>query len=159
MKIAQSLVNGFAGALTLTVLHEAMRRIVPDAPRMDVLGMRAIAKGLVKSGAPLPSEEKLYGMAMAGDLVANSLYYSLAGTGKNAWVKGALLGLAAGAGGVALPGPLGLGEDASARTPQTKLMTVAWYLAGGLAAAAVAQVWGDKKKTKKPLKKRYYHRH
>ena len=34
---------------------------------------------------------------------------------------------------------MGLGEAPSNRTPQTKLMTVAWYLVGGLAAAGAAR--------------------
>jgi hypothetical protein len=38
-----------------------------------------------------------------------------------------------------LPGPLGLGEAPSNRTPQTQLMTVAWYTAGGLVAGVVAR--------------------
>jgi hypothetical protein len=32
---------------------------------------------------------------------------------------------------------MGLGSAPSRRTPQTKAMTFAWYLAGGLAAAGV----------------------
>jgi hypothetical protein len=47
---------------------------------------------------------------------------------------GAALGLAAGVGAVALPERMGLGSAPSARTNETKAMTVAWYLAGGLAA-------------------------
>ena len=53
---------------------------------------------------------------------------------KGALACGAALGLAAGVGAVALPEPLGLGGGPSARTDETKAMTVAWYLAGGLAA-------------------------
>ncbi|WP_317172766.1 hypothetical protein [Hymenobacter sp. HDW8] len=83
---------------------------------------------------------------MAGDLLSNGLYYSLVGTGKNAWQRGLVLGLAAGIGGVVLPGPMGLGEAPSNRTPQTKLMTVAWYLIGGLAAAGVARATRKRRK-------------
>ena len=65
---------------------------------------------------------------------------------KNVLAKSILaLGLAAGIGGVVLPGPLGLGEDASARTPQTKIITGALYLLGGLTAGAMAMVLSDKK--------------
>jgi hypothetical protein len=80
----------------------------------------------------------LHGWALAGDLALNSLYYSLVGVGdrEGAFQRGVLLGLAAGVGAVALPGPLGLGTGPSARTPATQAMTVAWYLVGGLAAAA-----------------------
>ncbi|HEX2865193.1 MAG TPA: hypothetical protein VHN99_11535, partial [Deinococcales bacterium] len=64
----------------------------------------------------------------------NAAYYSLAGAGNpdGAVTRGLLLGLAAGAGAVLTPGPLGLGEDASARTPATAALTIALYTAGGL---------------------------
>jgi hypothetical protein len=133
--------SGLAGALALTLLHETARRLRPeDAPRMDVLGMRALRKLLGYTDAPQPDADTLFNLTMAGDIVSNGLYYSLVGSGKKAWRRGAVLGVAAGVGGVVLPGPLGLGEAPSARTPQTKLMTVAWYLVGGLVAAGTARV-------------------
>jgi hypothetical protein len=140
MKILPSLAAGFAGALALTALHETVRRLRPaDAPRMDVLGMRGLRKLLRKAEAPQPDDDTLFDATMVGDVLSNGLYYSLVGSGRHAVRRGLLLGLAAGVGGVALPGPMGLGEAPSGRTPQTKLMTVAWYTAGGLVAGAVAQ--------------------
>jgi hypothetical protein len=53
-------------------------------------------------------------------------------------MRGALLGLAAGVGAAYLPPRIGLGEQPGQRPPATQIMTVAWYLAGGLAAAAAA---------------------
>ena len=113
-----------------------------DAPRMDVLGERAIAKGMQAVGVVPPPLDDLYVPTLVGDLVSNSLYYSLIGVGDRdgVWMRGALLGLAAGIGGVVLPGPMGLGKAPSARTPQTVAMTVAWYLVGGLAAAAACRL-------------------
>src|SRR5205807_853263 len=69
--------------------------------------------------------------------LANTLYYSLvgAGTAEGAYRRGAALGLLEGVGAVLLPGPMGLGTGPSARTPRTALMTVGWYLAGGIAGA------------------------
>lgn len=145
MDVSKSLLSGVAGAVTLTILHESARRIFHDAPRMDLLGMRAIEKGYKAMNETPPSSDNLYALSIAGDLVSNSLYYSLAGCDKFALAKGAFLGLVAGIGGVTLPGPLGLGEDASARTPQTKIMTGALYLLGGLAAGAVAMALSNKK--------------
>jgi hypothetical protein len=139
-KLLLSLAAGVVGATVLTLIHESVRRLNPDAPRMDVLGMRAIAKGMKSIGAEPPAEDKLFGITMAGDLLGNALYYSLTGAGKGVWLRGGMLGLAAGIGGVALPGPMGLGDAPSGRTPQTKAMTVAWYLAGGLAAAAASKL-------------------
>lgn len=136
---------GLAGACAVTLVHETMRRLDSDAPRMDVLGMRAIAKMMRAADAEPPAEDKLFDITMAGDIVSNGLYYSLVGSGKDAWVRGSLLGLAAGVGGVVLPGPLGLGTAPSNRTTKTKVMTVAWYFLGGLAAAAVASTMGKKR--------------
>lgn len=141
MSLLKALGSGLAGALALTAIHETVRRVSPDAPRMDVLGMRAIAKSLRAAGAKPPDEGTLFNVTLAGDVASNSLYYALVGLGdpKNAVARGTLLGLAAGLGAVLLPGPLGLGTDASARTPATQLMTVAWYTAGGLVAGAAMQ--------------------
>ena len=116
---------------------------------MDVLGMRTLSKTMRATGHEPPAEDKLFGWTMLGDIVSNALYYSLTGTGKGVWLKGPALGLAAGVGGVMLPGPLGLGEGPSNRTTQTKVMTVAWYLLGGIATAAATQClinWADSKK-------------
>jgi hypothetical protein len=133
----KALGSGLVGAVALTLIHETGRRMRDDAPRLDVLGMRAIAKSLQAADVEQPDME-LRDLALAGDLVSNSFYYSLIGLGKreDAWLCGAALGLAAGLGAVTLPGPLGLGPQPTERAPTTQLMTVAWYLAGGLAAAA-----------------------
>ncbi|MBK0404348.1 hypothetical protein I5M27_15225 [Adhaeribacter sp. BT258] len=138
-RVLISLAGGLAGACALTLVHETMRRLHPDAPRMDLLGMRAIAQTMRAANAEPPAEEKLFGITMVGDIVANALYYSLVGSNRNAWLRGSLLGLAGGLGGVVLPGPMGLGTAPSGRTTQTKVMTVAWYFLGGLAAAAAAR--------------------
>ncbi|MDU0370946.1 hypothetical protein ACFPAF_11110 [Hymenobacter endophyticus] len=137
--LPQAVASGFAGALVLNVLHETVRRIRPnDAPRMDLLGERGLRKLLASAGAPQPNHATAYKLTLAGDILSNGLYYSLVGTGTGVWWRGAALGLAAGVGGVLLPGPLGLGKAPSNRTPQTKAMTVTWYLVGGLAAAATS---------------------
>ena len=136
--------GGIAGAVALNVLHESVRHVRDDAPRMDILGERAIARGMEAVGVEPPPREALYVPTLVGDLLSNSLYYSLVGVGDKEGVwPGALLGLAAGIGGVVLPGPMGLGKAPSSRTPQTALMTVAWYLAGGLAAAAACRLLAD----------------
>ncbi|WP_439880535.1 hypothetical protein ACSX1A_15415 [Pontibacter sp. MBLB2868] len=142
--ILKAMAGGVAGACVLTLVHETLRRVVPDAPRMDVLGMRSISKLMQEAGEEPPRDrEELHNWSLAGDVVSNSLYYSLAGTGKSAWWRGALLGAAAGAGAVLLPGPLGLGEEPSNKTTKTQAMTVGYYLLGGLVAAAVGAALSD----------------
>ncbi len=141
-QVLTALGSGLAGAATLNVIHETIRRIRPaDAPRMDTYGRRSIARGMEMIGVTPPSRNALQGLALAGDIVTNSLFYALVGAGsrdpKGAMLRGAALGAAAGIGAVVLPPVMGLGSAPSRRTPQTKVMTVAWYLAGGLAAAGV----------------------
>jgi hypothetical protein len=119
-----------------------MRRQTPKAPRMDVLGERAIAQTSEALFGARPHGKHLHEAALAGDLAANSAYYSLVGLGQpeGAVARGAALGLAAGLGALALPGPLGLGSKPSNRTPETQLMTVAWYVIGGVAAGLTYRI-------------------
>lgn len=132
----QALGCGLAGAATLTAVHETARRHVAEAPRMDVLAERAIARSIAASGRTPPSEDRLHEMALVGDVVSNALFYSLVAVGKpqTAPLRGALLGAAAGAAAVLLPGPMGVGEAPSNRTLATQVMTIGWYTLGGLAA-------------------------
>lgn len=142
MSTLEAIGSGVIGATALTAIHESARRNFSDAPRMDVLGERAIARSMRMVGQKAPAEDRLHTAALAGDIVANSLYYSLVGIGdpRTALLRGVVLGLAAGIGGVYLPGPMGLGSEPSARTPATKAMTIGWYLAGGIAAALAYQM-------------------
>lgn len=146
MSLKTAALSGFIGACTLTLIHETARRNIPNAPRMDILGMRAIAGTLDKLDTPAPDDKELHSLAMAGDIVSNSVYYSLVGLGtpETALACGTLLGLAAGIGAVLLPEPLGLGSAPSSRTNETKIMTVAWYTAGGVAAALAYQALSDR---------------
>lgn len=134
--MANSILSGVAGAFTVTVLNELVRRTVPHAPRLDVLGMRSLAKASRWMGAEAP--EHLFASAMAGDMVANTAYYSLVGAAgrERAMVTGAVLGLIAGIGAVALPAPMGLGVGPTDRTTETKFLSIAMYLAGGIVAGA-----------------------
>lgn len=136
--LTRSLGSGLAGAVALNVLHETVRQFVPEAPRADILGMRSISKGFRKAGEQPPTGDTLYGLAMLGDVTSNALYYSLIGLGpKQPLLTGVGLGALAGVGAVTLPGPLGLGEAPTNRTPATVAMTVGWYLFGGLVAGVV----------------------
>jgi hypothetical protein len=101
--------------------------------------MQAISRSLEKAGQEPPSGKKLFNLAMAGDLAANSLYYSLIGLGdggKNVWLRGGLLGLLAGLGAVFLPSVFGLSSRPSRRTLATAFLTTLLYLEGGTTAAA-----------------------
>lgn len=142
MKPTSAFGSGIAGSIALTLIHEGLRRIDPKAPRMDLLGMNALSKLIKSTGKNPPREDKLYKWTMAGDVLSNSLYYSLTGVGhkKGALLRGGLIGLAAGAGAVLLPKPLGLNEAYSNRSTQTKLLTIGLYIAGGLITAGVLRL-------------------
>lgn len=138
-RIGRAILGGAAGALTVTLLNETARRMIPHAPRMDVIGTRALARLLDGAGVPRPHGEGLRGLALAGDLATNSLYYSAVGlgSGQGAIRRGTLMGLVAGLGAATLPGPLGLGSQPGQRTPYTQILTTAWYTIAGLSAGAV----------------------
>lgn len=134
----KSTLGGLAGACTLTLLNESVKKLDSDAPRMDLLGMNAVARLTKGNNLLTQTAARLFPVALVGDLVSNSLYYSMAdaGTKQRTLIRGALLGLGAGLGAVALPKTLGLNDDATTRTLKTKILTVSWYVIGGLAAAA-----------------------
>ena len=133
-----SMMAGVTGAGTLTLLHQAARSMTPYAPRMDVLGIRALRGAYRRLGVEAGSDASLERQALAGDVVANSAYYALVGAGsrESVWARGLALGLVAGLGAILLPRPLGLGDPPNAELRSTQLMTVAWYVIGGLTAAA-----------------------
>jgi hypothetical protein len=147
MKTESALEGGVTGATTLTILHEVVRMIDRDAPRMDEIGKEALRKLLKKLNLDIPDEDILHVLTTGTELLANGLFYSLVGAGDkdNVYAKGAILGLAAGVGAVMLPDKLGLDNRASNRTTKTKLMTIAWYLIGGIVASAVAKKLEEKR--------------
>jgi len=138
--------GGIAGAMALTLVHETARRVIPHAPRVDVIGVRAIARPLRAAGYQPPRYRTLHNAALAGEIVSNSAYYSLIGAGageaSHVWRRGAILGLLAGVGAALLPPLMGLGQQPHRRTPFTQMLTVAWYFLGGLAAAGAYQALG-----------------
>jgi hypothetical protein len=147
MKASVALASGIAGTLAIASMHEAMRRVCTYAPRMDVLDIDLIRKGLKGINKEAPDDETLQRWAVSGELLCDTGYYGLVGLGgkKGAWLRGTLLGLFAGVTAVVLPKPLGLPEEPSNKTLGTKFMTIGLYLIGGLAAAAAAQmVEGDR---------------
>lgn len=125
--------------MTLTAAHQAAAKTIPHAPRVDVVGRRAVAGSARAVGIAPPAGDRLQATALGMDLVSNSAYYAMLGMSKpeNLWRNAFGLGLAAGVGAVALPPVMGLGSKPTARRADTALMTVAWYTLGALTAAAV----------------------
>jgi hypothetical protein len=134
-RLRDAAVSGIVGAVTLTAVHQVARQLTLDAPRMDVLGERALTRGANMAELPVPRRSTLQRAALAGDLVFNSAYYSLA----TSWTRGLALGLAAGVGALVLPQRMGLGDPPRSERLSNRVMTVAWYVVGGLAAAATSR--------------------
>lgn len=135
-----ALASGLVGATALTAIHETARRLVDDPPRMDVVGMRGLERlyGLARQQPPGP--ERLFWMTLASDVLANAVYYSAIAAGRRhaLWTRAVALGLAAGVGAIALPQPLGLRTPPHHERTRTRVLTLAWYMAGALVTAAVA---------------------
>jgi len=136
-RATRSLASGIAGALTLTAIHEVARRRFASAPRMDEVAMRGLRKILP---GKFRDPRRLHQLALAGDLLSNSIYYSViaAPTRKATWMRAGVLGTAAGLCALFLPERLGLGVPHNSHRRSSQFMTVGWYLAGALATAFVA---------------------
>lgn len=135
-----SVIGGLAGAGALTLVNETVKRVDKDAPRLDLLGMNAAAK--IMKGSTLKTSafaQNLFPAALAGDLVSNTLYFAMAQgeTKSKTLMRGAMLGLGAGIAAVALAKPLGIDAQPKAQPVKTNGMTIAYYLLGGLVAAAM----------------------
>lgn len=132
--------GGLAGAITLTLLAELLRKNFSGAPRLDKLGEEALDKSVsALSGEHVPAEHQ-YSASMAADIISNTLYYSAAAFKPgNAVLAGTILGAIAGVGAVKLPGRLGLNEDNTAATSNKKVLTMALYTIGGLVAGLVTR--------------------
>ncbi len=139
MKLLKSLLAGFAGAAALNILHESVKHLDPDAPRIDLLGEQALSKSINSLNLKAPHGNNLYLATLAGDIMSNGLYYSAIGLGdkKNIYLKGAIAGLTAGLGAISIPDKVGLDDTPVTKTNKTKILTVTWYIVGGLVTAAV----------------------
>ncbi|MCZ4222530.1 hypothetical protein [Pedobacter rhodius] len=142
MKKVKNLLAGFAGAVSLNILHEGLKHRVADAPRIDLLGEEALNDSLSIFGKKIKDPDKLYAATLAGDLLSNTLYYSMIGAGKkHTWTRAIFLGLSAGIGAVELAKPLGLNEGTVARNNKVKTLTILYYLTGALVTAGIIKAF------------------
>ena len=90
MKVSAGLTGGLAGTLTVASIHEALKRITPHAPRMDILDMELIRKGLKSMNKEVPGEEELRRWAVGGELFCDTAYYGIVAMGgkKGVWFRG-----------------------------------------------------------------------
>jgi hypothetical protein len=134
-KIVANLIGGLAGAAALNIIHQTVKQIDHDAPRVDLVGEEALNKVITSTGGTPLRGNVLFTATLAADLLSNAIYYSAIGFGKKKHLlwRGAGYGLAAGA--LQLTEPMGLSDAPITKTDKTKALTVAWYVLGGVVAA------------------------
>ncbi|MFC4211072.1 hypothetical protein ACFOWA_07765 [Pedobacter lithocola] len=139
--VFENLISGLIGAVALNLLHEGLKH-KKGTPRIDLLGEEALTKILNVFDVSIDGKSKRYQATLAGDIISNSLYYSLIGNGSSTfiWHRAILSGLTAGIGAVTLPVPMGLDEKPVAKTNQVKMLTIAYYLAGALVTATALKL-------------------
>lgn len=135
----KSLAGGLAGAVVLNIVHEAARRLYDKALRINKVGEEAVTKSLNAVGVPAPTRKTLFATTLAADIASNATYFAAIGKGADKYLllRGAGYGLAAGLGAIGLTQKLGLIDKPVTKTTETKVLTVAWYLLGGLVAAFI----------------------
>ena len=135
-----AIMAGLAGALALTAIHETARRLIPQAPRFDSLGRRALARVIRAADGTPPSSDTLQAAALAGDVATNTAYFALAvavGSPGSAPVRGLIAGSLGGLATLELPPRLGIGPGPDELAAATRIMTVGFYAWGGLVAGLV----------------------
>jgi len=142
MSKLKNLIAGLAGAVALNILHETLKKQSPNRPRIDLLGEDALQKTLGYFGTQIESRDHLYKATLAGDIVSNSLYYSLIGSNKAKylWPKVVVMGLSAGIGAITLPKPMGLDETPVTKNNEVRVLTVAYYLVGAIVTGTVLEL-------------------
>lgn len=131
---------GLAGSLAMTACHEVARRLFPQAPRLDSIGRRGLARIYRKLDQSAPAPDELQREALAGDLIANAALFAAAvavGPAPNAPVRGAVAGMLAGGATLVLTPQLGLGPRADRLKPTTRGAILALYVGGGVVAGLI----------------------
>jgi len=142
----KNILAGFAGAAAMNILHETLKNKSDKTPRIDLLGEEALNKGLGLVGEHIDDEKTLYRATLVGDLISNTVYYSLIGSGKQKymWAKVFFFGLSAGIGAITLPQPMGLRPEPVAENNEKKVLTVGYYLFGAIVTGLLVKAMKSK---------------
>lgn len=135
--LVKNMLGGLAGSIILNVVHQLVKKLDKDAPRIDKVGEEAVSKSIKAAGFDPPKNEKLFLTTLTSDVVANAIYYSLIGKGRNEnlLLRGLFFGSVAGIGALTLPGPMGLDDRPVNKTSKTKAITVGLYILGAIVTA------------------------
>ncbi|WP_367209560.1 hypothetical protein [Sphingobacterium sp. R2] len=142
----KNMLGGLVGALVLNVVHTAAKRFDSKAPEVDKVGEEAMQKTARFAGFKPPKGNALVAATFGADVASNAMLYTLIGYGSqnNLLLKGALLGTLVGVATLTIPEQAGLNAEPIKKTDRTKLMTVAWYVIGGIAAGLAIKAMGKK---------------
>lgn len=147
MKNLTSIIGGLAGSIALNILHETARKFSSKAPEINKLGEQALSKSLKAVGIqPLTGKDN-YHATLIADVISNTTYYSLIGSSKSKhlFLSGAFSGLMAGIGAITLPQPMGLNDKPVNKTTTSSLLTVGYYVFGGIVTAATISMLRKRK--------------
>jgi hypothetical protein len=146
MKLLSSLAGGFAGACAVTLLNEVVKKFDKGAPRIDLLGEEVVANSHEAMNLEVPTGNKLYAEALGTDLIANTVYFSIASfNDKHTEIQGGVQGVLAGLSAVYAPGMMHLfNAEQTSGTDKKKALTMAYYFVGGLVAGKVMELVDDK---------------
>lgn len=139
---ASKMISGLVGAAAVTGLNYLGQRITSYAPHLDKLGEKAVRKSSKAVTGTKPDETTVQATALGGELISNSMVYSLAGVGrsKRPELRGVLAGVGMGAAVVLLAPLLGLGNRTTGVGTRGKAMAIGQYALGGLAAGLAHRV-------------------
>lgn len=160
MKVASALEGGLAGATTISLLTDTLRRINGHSSHVNLFNGKNLKRRFKKARSKKPLKATRQFIRLAGDLLGSTAFLGMSSLGKrkNAMLRGALLGTAAGLGSVLLNrpdkhqkanghegySPTGLAKDRLL----SKALEVSLYTIGGLIAGKVIQRSGKKKRKK-----------
>jgi hypothetical protein len=160
MKLASAIEGGLAGATTVSMLGEALRKI-DEHSSADLFKGDSLIKTFKKAKSKKASKATKLWIKLASELLGSTAYLSLSSLGKkkNAALRGALLGTVAGLGFAVLNEHHHRKEKASghegyplvklpANPVLAKAVQVALYALAGLIAGKMMQASGKKKKKK-----------
>jgi hypothetical protein len=122
------------------VLDRSGRKLTKQAPRLDLLGRRALARGYRLLGSRPPRKRLLNPRADLINLASTALWYGLWTRGRrNALAPSLAGGLIAGLRALIAEPYLGIRRRDSALH---RALTVGWYVAGAASAAGAARLIG-----------------
>lgn len=164
MTLASAIEGGLAGATTISLLGETLRKIEGRSAGANGVKGKKLKKRFKKAGSKKPHKATEEYVKLAGDLLgaASVLGFTSLNKKKNAVLRGALLGTAAGLGAVLLDdyshkkqnskinGHEGFPSTMLAKdTVMQKALEVGLFTVGGMIAGKLLQGSGKKKKRKK----------